>query len=190
MLRSLFVTLALAGVAASTIIQGKLKFGTSLHFEVDYSLDVDAGNITFMLTSDGHYDWYAFGLHNKSYGGMPDAEVFICNPQPSNLAGVFCQVGHTTGHTTPTIAKKQYIQLMSAGRSKDWANATFTRSISKSKSADLSYDIRNETIMVISACGYWSPGKPMPYGSPMRHTTNGFAIVNFFEANLEQGQAT
>ena len=115
MLRSLFVTLALAGAAASTIIQGKLKFGTSLHFEVDYSLDVDAGNITFMLTSDGHYDWYAFGLHNKSYGGMPDAEVFICNPQPSNLAGVFCQVGHTTGHTTPTIAKKQYIQLMSAG---------------------------------------------------------------------------
>ena len=59
MLRSLFVTLALAGVAASTIIQGKLKFGTSLHFEVDYSLDVDAGNITFVLTFDGYYDWYA-----------------------------------------------------------------------------------------------------------------------------------
>ena len=55
MLRGLFVTLA-AGVAASTIIQGKLNWH-EFTLWMDYSLDVDAG--PFVLTFDGYYDWYA-----------------------------------------------------------------------------------------------------------------------------------
>ena len=56
----------------------------------------------------------------------------------------------------------------------------------KSKLAKLSYDIMNKTAMLISAGGYWS-GKPMPDGTPMRHSTNDFAFVNFFKPKREQG---
>ena len=38
----------------------------------------------------------------------------------------------------------------------------------------------DKMVMLISAGGYWS-GKPMPDGTPMRYSNNGFASVNFFE---------
>ena len=189
MVRVLFFVLAVIGAfhTVASVIQGKVKLGFD-NFELDYSLDTAAGNIRFSLTSGGKYDWYAFGLHkDDESAGMPDAEVFICSPQPSNFAGVFCQVGNTLkGHTTPALAKTQYIQLHTAGRSPNWANASFTRSVEKSKAAKLSYDIMNKTVTVISAGGYWS-GKPMPNGTPMRHSTNDYADVNFFEPKPEQG---
>ena len=108
MVRVLFIMLAVVRAfhaEASNVIQGNVKLGFD-NFELGYSLDTGAGNITFALSSGGKYDWYAFGLHNHEYGGMPDAEVFICSPQPSNLAGVFCQVGNTLkGHVVPALAK-------------------------------------------------------------------------------------
>ena len=171
------VTFSAIAVAAVTI-DGKIKFSS---FELGYTLDTSRDEITFSLNSDGKYDWYAFGLHNVTYGGMPNAEVFICNPQTTNLNGVFCQAGNTLkGHTTPTIEKRQYIQLHTARRGPNVANASFSRSLKKSEEAQLSYDIMNKTIMLISASGYWS-GKPMPDGSPMRHSMNDYAIANFFE---------
>eukprot|EP00943_MAST-04B_sp_MAST-4B-sp1_P002821 g2821.t1 len=119
---------------------------------------------------------------------MQNAEVFICNPETSNLikGGTFCQVRNTIkGYTTPTLDKTQYIKLISGQRSASRdAVATFSRTLSKSSRSELSYDIVNKSMGIIYARGNWSDG-PMPKGVPLEHTYNGLLSqgINFFEGN-------
>ncbi len=96
-------------------ITGYVSLGQSTEtkdFNLTWTINDDT--ITFTLSSRGPYDWFAFGLHDQVGQGMANAEVFMCNPQTSNLKklGTFCQVRNTlNGYSTPSVDATQYIKL-------------------------------------------------------------------------------
>ena len=170
-------------------ITGYVSLGQSTEtkdFNLTWTINDDT--ITFTLSSRGPYDWFAFGLHDQVGQGMANAEVFMCNPQTSNLKklGTFCQVRNTlNGYSTPSVDATQYIKLISGKRTSTSAIATFSRTLKKSSDSELSYDITNKSMGIIYARGNWSSGSAMPSGTPLQHTYNGILKdgVNFFNGN-------
>ena len=136
----------------SIVINGTVEIVPApKRFQLSWSLDTRAEEITFLMTSDGGFDWFAFGLHEDESGGMLDAEVFMCSPEVSNLNGQFCQNRNTkAGHKTPALDKVNYLRLHAASRASTNSSAEFSRKIAKRV---MSYDIQNASVMVIFARG-------------------------------------
>ena len=132
------------------------------------------------MTSDGGFDWFAFGLHEDESGGMLDAEVFMCSPEVSNLNGQFCQNRNTkAGHKTPALDKVNYEAACRLARLDKLKRRIFSK-IAKSKRAVMSYGIQNASVMVIFARGAWKGG-PMPSGVPLRRVQDTtFKFINFY----------
>ena len=185
------VAMLCVNVTQANVITGHATLApagtTASDFNLTWSIEGDT--ITFTMLSRGLFDWFAFGLHDQVGQGMSNAEVFMCEPQPSNLKdnGIFCQVRNTLGgYTVPAVDKTQYIKLVSGQRLANSATATFSRTLAKASASELSYDIKNESMGVIYARGNWSDGDAMPKGAPLQHTYNGIVAngINFFSGSV------
>ena len=194
MVKLLFVAMF---AASATSHHNSDDISGSIAFESDFSLSwslKDAtsegkGTIEFTLEWGGKYDWAAFGLHEKPGSGMPNAEIFMCNPSGNTLAGEnnqFCQVRDSAdGYAMPKLSASQYITLVSSSRnqSQGTARAVFSRPVAANNSSRLSFPIGfNITMGLIYARGAWQ-GDPMPKGTPTKHTDSaGRSSVNFFDS--------
>eukprot|EP00466_Bigelowiella_natans_P012027 jgi/Bigna1/85927/estExt_fgenesh1_pg.C_70035 len=187
--RFLFVFGLLAATTAAPIT-GRIELDGpdfQLSWKLSNASAAGQGEIEFTLDWRGGYDWAAFGLHPKPGSGMPNAEIFMCNPSSND--DKFCQVRYTeNGYNAPEISPSQYIKLISSSRDPKTgtAQAVFSRPVLADSASKISYQIGyNTTMGLIYARGAWQQGNPIKHDG-----TAGRSEVNFFNNSPEPGPPT
>ena len=189
-LKSIFYMLLLFSIflshaaATSSTSSTTISFSKYNDFNLTWSI-VNATTIEFSLAWNNssafdYYDWAAFGLNSSPQCSMADAEIFICNPTPTETATQYCQVRNSlAGFVEPAVDKQQYITLMSSSVVNGISTATFQRTLAAVSGSELSFNITNNTMGLIYARGSWS-GDSMPSGFPNQHKDVGITKVNFY----------
>ena len=74
-------------VTQANVITGHANLAPAGTPVSDFNLtwSIEGETITFTMLSRGPFDWFAFGLHDQVGQGMGNAEVFMCEPQPSKF---------------------------------------------------------------------------------------------------------
>eukprot|EP00946_MAST-07B_sp_MAST-7B-sp1_P002944 g2944.t1 len=180
--------LAAALIAAIPASAAPGQIDLAEDFKLSWTISPPHIDFTLSWNASGGYDWAAIGLHSQPGVGMPNAEIFMCNPKAKSAPSgdgrsqAFCQVRNSAaGYQLPALDKAQYLTMLTSSRGSDGAaKASFRRSLAAVPGSPLSVTIANHTMGLIYARGRWN-GDPMPSGEPEKHTDAGRVQVNFYE---------